>query len=236
VILGHYSDNALRNVNQHRGFLANQPVGLKPRFMLEESGLRLVALPELTEDEHRALPWRGRELLPFDYFAPGAGAGVESLQAPFTLAVLRAAGHYRLRARLAGRPSYAEFYDPGHPSQALQVTEAIVTAFAAEAERRGQRALVLLIPDEKDLRLMRAGRPLPYAELERRLRARGIRVPDVAGAMVRALGERDACALYTRCAAGHFTVEGYRLLALVTRDALTGAGWLGADGAARPRP
>jgi hypothetical protein len=226
VILGHYSDNIVRNVNQERGFLTNQVLALKPRFVLADGELTLVPLPELTEAEYRSLGARGRQLLPNDYFAPGGPAGIRSFEFPYTLSVAGIVRHYRLRAGLEGRPSYAEFYDPLHPSQALQVTEALMHAFVEAARRRGQKAMILLIPDEKDLRWLRAHGALPYAELATRLRASGIAVPAVAEALSRDLGGRDPCSLYTRCGDGHFAPGAHRQLAEIAYGALASLGWL----------
>jgi hypothetical protein len=226
VILGFYSDNIIRNVNQNRGFLTNQALLLKPRFVLAADGLKLIPLPALSEPEYLALAARGHELLPYDYFAPGGPGGARSFRFPFTLAALGAVRHYRFRAGLAGRPSYAEFYDPQHPSQALQVTEAIMEAFAAEARRRGQKPMVLLIPDEKDLRWLRRHGTLPYAELAARLRNSGIAVPAIAEQLDRDLDGADPCQLYSPCGGGHFAAQAYKRLAEIVFAALADLGWL----------
>lgn len=229
VILGHYSDNIIRNINQERGFLTNQAIGLKPRFILEANELKLVPLPTLTEVEHISLRSNAQELLPFDYFAPDGPSGIRTLKFPFTLSVLGTIQHYRLMARLKGHPSYAQFYDPAHPSHALQVTEAIIKSFVSEAQRRNQKPMVLLIPDEKDLRWLRDHGTLPYAELVNRLRNAGIIVPDIAGELGKYLGSRDPCELYTRCGGGHFSQEGYKRLAEIVFDKLREIGWIGAQ-------
>ena len=57
-ILGIYTDNALRNVNQYRFLLAGvreQVYGFKPRLVLEDGRLRLVPLPTLAYDDLAAL-------------------------------------------------------------------------------------------------------------------------------------------------------------------------------------
>jgi len=227
VILGHFSDNIVRNINQDRGFLTNQPLGLKPRFILETNQLKLVPLPELTESEHLRLGSNARELLPYDYFVPGGASGIHSLKFPFTQSVLSAFQHYRIQARIKGNPSYAQFYDPEHPSQALQVTEAVIDAFVSEAHRRGQRPMVLLIPDEKDLRWLRDHGILPYAELAKRLRSAGVIIPEIAEMFNKDLDGRDPCELYTRCPGGHFNPYGYRRLAEIVFAKLKDSGLIG---------
>jgi hypothetical protein len=226
VILGYFSENITRNISQERGFQTNQILQLKPRFLLQGNELRLVPLPNLTEAEYRSLRSRARELLPHDYFAPGGPSGIRSLEFPYLLSVAGAFQHYRLQARLRGRPSYAQFYDPEHPSGALPLTEAIIKTFVDTARSRGQKPMVLLIPDEKDLRWLRGRGVLPFAELAERLRSAGVIAPRVAEVLERKLGSRDPCEIYNRCASGHFTPEGYRWLAETAYAGLTEAGWL----------
>lgn len=226
VILGHFSDNIIRNINQERGFLTNQPIGLKPRFTLESNKLKLVSLPTMTEAEHLSLGSHAQELLPYDYFVPGGSSGIHSLKFPFTLSVLGTMQHYRIQARVKGYPSYAQFYDPAHPSQALQVTEAILKSFASEARGRNQKPMVLLIPNEKDLRWLRDHGTLPYDELARRLRSAGIIVPEIAEMFNKYLGSRDPCELYTRCRSAHFNPEGYKKLAEIVYAKLREIGWV----------
>lgn len=226
VILGHFSDNIIRNINQERGFLTNQPLGLKPRFILEANELKLIPLPVMTEAEHLSLGSSARELLPYDYFAPGGPSGIHSLKFPFTLSVLGTIQHYRLIAKLKRQPSYAQFYDPAHSSHALQVTESIIKAFVSEAHRRNQKPMVLLIPDEKDLRWFHDHGTLPYDELAKRLRSAGIIVPEIAETFNKDLGSRDPCVLYTRCGGGHFNSDGYKKLAEIVFTKLEEIGWI----------
>jgi len=211
AVLGHYSENIIRNVNRYRGFMSNGGFGFKPRFKFEGGRLALLPIPTLSTAEFERLG--DAAVLPDEYFTPGGGAGIVESKFPFTWTLLRSLGHYRFRARLAGAPSYAEFYGADHASGALDVTEAILLEFVRLAQERGQVPILLLIPDEKDLIEVQAGRPLPYAPLLERLVDAGIRVPDVAGAAIEALGDREPCALYTRCGGAHFNPEGYALVA-----------------------
>lgn len=226
VILGHYSVNINRNINQERGFLTNQVLGLKPRFVLEADELKLIPLPNLTEAEYLSLRSHAQQLLPYDYFAPGGPSGIHSFGFPYALSAVSAVQHYRVQARLRRRPSYAQFYDPEHPSRALQVTEAIIKTFASEALRRNQKPMVLLIPDEKDLRWLRDHGALPYGELAKRLRNADVIVPGVAEKLIKDLGSRDPCELFTRCGGGHFTPDGYKRLAEIAFAKLREIGWV----------
>ncbi len=232
VILGHFSDNITRNINQERGFLTNQPIGLKPRFVLESNELRLIPLPILTEEEHLSLRSHAQELLPYDYFAPGGPSGIQSLKFPFTLSLLGTIRHYRLIARIEGYPSYSPFYDPAHTSHALQLTDAIIEAFVSEAHTRNQKDMVLLIPDVKDILWLRDHGSLPYEELANRLKNAGVVVPEVAEEFNKYLGDRDPCDIYTRCKngqGGHLNPDGYKKLAEIVFAKLKSVGWVQAN-------
>jgi hypothetical protein len=224
VVLGYYADNIVRNVNQERAFLTNEPFGLKPRFVLEGDRLALVPLPAIGLADYAHLDERAQALLPHDYFRPGGPAGVTAMRFPFTLSVLRTLRHYRIRAALRGEASYAAFYEPSHPSRALAVTAAIMERFVSGARARGQTPLLLLIPDVKDLERLRAGRPITYQPLVDRLVARQLPVVSAAEPLLKSLGAEPPCALYTRCSGGHFRPDGYRLLAELVEAAFRGAG------------
>ena len=88
--------------------------------------------------------------------------------------------------------------------------------------------MVLLIPDEKDLRWLRDHGTLPYAELANRLRNAGVIVPGIAEEMSKYLSSRDPCELYTRCGGGHFTPDGYQRLAEIVFAKLREVGWVSA--------
>jgi len=212
VVLGHYSDAIVRNVNQLRDFHTGGRYLLKPRFVLEEGKLRLVPLPTLGADEFAHLPDDADRLLPYDWFRPGGPAGIVTLRFPYTWSILQLLVQYRVRAALQGVPPYAAFYDPAHPSGAFDLTVAILDTFAREAQQHGQRPLILVIPDIADLRMLRAGRPLPYAPLVAALGRHGIEVVDGGLELDRTVGERDPCVVYIACRRGHLTPEGQRAL------------------------
>jgi hypothetical protein len=224
AVLGHLAENAIRNVNRYRGFLTGLPHGFKPRLLLGERGeLELVPLPTLTREQLADVD-RRPELLPHEFFRPGGDSGVVALRFPYSRVLLGVPFHYRVRAQLAGRVSYAEFYAPDHPSGALPLTLAILEEFVRVAERRGQRGLVLVIPEQGALRELRESGALPYAPLTAALAEAGIATPPIAERMLAYLGGRDPCELFTSCRAGHFTREGYRLLAQIAFDFLRESG------------
>lgn len=220
VVLGHMTNDIIRNVNQERGFLNNEPLGLKPRFLLRNGALDLIALPNLTEEEYAGLEKDAGRLLPDDYFYPGGPSGLAGAHFPFLLSAIHALGHYRIKASLHHEPSYAQFYRPDHPSGALQVTEAIVKRFVADAGARHQKPLVLLIPDYKDLEWLDAHGAVPYQPLVDLLAADGISAVSAADALHAYLGGKAPCTIY-RCKEGnHLTPDGYRQLALLVEHTI----------------
>jgi hypothetical protein len=239
VVLGHMSENIIRNINQERGFLTNTRFGLKPRFVLRDGHLQVLPLPALDEATYRDLPDHADALLPLDYFRPGGPGGLVNLRFPFSLSVARAFGHYRLRAGLRHEPSYAQFYRPEHPSGALDLTVAIVERFVADARARAQAPLVLLIPDVKDLETLAAGHPLAYQPLVERLTRDQVPFVSAAEPLMQVLHGRQPCALYFRCSGSHFRPEGYRALAEIVERELRQRGLVhgaAAGGPAVPPP
>jgi lysophospholipase L1-like esterase len=227
VILGHYSDNIIRNVNQLRDFIAGGKFGFKPRFVLNDGELQEVPLPTLSVDEYQAAADRAAELLPHEYFRPGDWGAAGIMQPPYSLAVAHAALHYRVIAALGGiRPTYASFYREDHPSRALQVTARLLQRAAAVASDRGQTFRVLLIPDYHDFVAARAGEPVAYEPLRQRLVAEGIAVIDPLDHFITRHAGRDWCELFVDCGNSHFNPAGYRLLAEAVHAALDADGVL----------
>ena len=212
VLLAHYTENVIRNVNRYRGFLTGGGFGWKPRFVSAGDGpLTPLDLPTPAEEE---LPRFGYgDPLEHEYFTPGGPAGIVALRFPYTLSMLRVIGQYRVRAALRGELSYAPFYRPEHPSGAMTLTADILETFVRDARARGQRPLVMVIPDERDLVAVRGGEPLPYEPLLEELARRGIETPRLADALLAGLGEEAPCALYLSCGGAHMNPRGHRAIA-----------------------
>ncbi|MBT8423240.1 MAG: hypothetical protein KJP03_09000 [Gammaproteobacteria bacterium] len=224
VVMGHFADNITRNVNQLRDFVAGGRFGFKPRFVLDDEGLRLVPLPSLTVTEYAEAAERAAELLPYEYFRPGTWGAAGIKQLPYTKAVLHAALHYRVLAAVSGiRPTYAPFYESDHPSGALPVTVAMLNYGADIAATRAQRFVVLLIPDQHDLAAASRGEPTSYAALRDALHdsGTGVEVVDAADYLTMAFEGDDFCELFVTCGASHFNPAGYRLLAEAVHSRLT---------------
>jgi hypothetical protein len=237
VILGHLTENILRNSTQYETLLYHKAIyGFKPRFILDEDGaLELVPLPTFTRAEFEDLVRHPDRYLEHEYFIPGGPAGTGFLRFPYTLSVLSVFRNFHIRAELARRPFYSEFYEPDHPSQGLQVTTAILTRFQEEAKARGKRPLVLIIPTGMDFEFQR-DHEWVFQSLLDRLTENGVDFVNVGEEMLRRLeGQPHPCKVLFRSCSAHFNARGYALLAEIVDDALDRRGIVQKP-PAEPRP
>jgi hypothetical protein len=218
TMLGFSPEHIMLDVNQYRGFMGYgpSPTGIKGRFILDGEGrLEWIHRPRISEKEFVEFLRDPANLLPHEYLLPDTPDGPVTLRFPYTLTVARVALMPRLRVRFTGRPSWADFYRAGHRSGGLALTAAIVEAFVREAEHRGKRALIVVLPGASSFRAeAKFGQP-EHAPLIDALAAKNIDVFDPSPALLTALGQRSYCELYTApidCE-GHFGIEGSRIVA-----------------------
>jgi len=221
VVLTHLTENIARNLSQLRGLMyAGTPWGLKPRFVLDrDDGLRLVPLGDLDRDAFAALVAKPERYLEYDPFAPGRAAGVSRLSFPYTASLVRALNHVHVRAALARRPWYAEFYDPQDPGQGVEVTARIIARMHRDAAARGKVALSLVLPTGIDLTYHRATGRWVHDPLMQRLAELGVPTLDLAPVLVERLGNRNPCEIFVVCD-GHLDDEGNALLAEIVEHEL----------------
>jgi hypothetical protein len=218
TMLGFSPEHIMLNVNQYRGFMGYgpSPTGIKGRFILDGEGrLEWIHRPRISEKEFVEFLRDPANLLPHEYLLPDTPDGPVTLRFPYTLTVARVALMPRLRVRFTGRPSWADFYRAGHRSGGLALTAAIVEAFVREAEHRGKRALIVVLPGASSFRARAEFGQPEYAPLIAALAAKNIDVFDPSPALLTALGQRSYCELYTAPAdcEGHFGIEGSRIVA-----------------------
>ncbi|MCC5863453.1 MAG: hypothetical protein JJT93_16260, partial [Gammaproteobacteria bacterium] len=208
VLLGHFSDNIVRNVNQLRDLYAYSRFGFKPRFILSQTGeLVLVPLPHLGRDDYLRLYENVEELLPHEFFAPNSAGAAFVMGFPYSRTVLRALSHYRVRYILRDEPSYQGFYNPTHESHALAVTGAILLRFVKEVQNRSQVGHILLIPDIKDLHSLSRHGSAAYDPLVEFLAVHNVAAIDVGRLILQQHPAVDPCEWYTRCRGSHFNAD-----------------------------
>ena len=215
VILGYLSDNIARNLTRTRDLqTGNLAFGLKPRFILDSQGeLELVPIPQLSESEFRRLV--GLEspqlLLEYENFYPGGPSGASKFQFPYTYSLIRNLSYFRMRAKLAGRPPYMEFYEYSHPLNGLQITREIVRAFVRDANRAGRTPIVLVFAGKSDLIFHRRTGLWSYQNILGELDRTGIGYLDFGPLIIDYLGDRDLDEFFTP--GGHYNEEGNTMVA-----------------------
>jgi hypothetical protein len=218
VVLGHLTENILRNVNQYRNLLyPTTELGFKPRFLSEGGELRYLASPVASAADFRRV-----ESDPASVLGAEAFLSRPRRVFPYSLALLRwMAFDFHVRQRLTGTPRWAAFYDPGERSGALPLTVRILSAFGREAEAASRKAFVLLVPTGRDLIFAKRHGRFLDEPLARALRAEKVAVIEAAPRLLEAAGGEDPCALFVSCD-GHFNARGYRLLAGAVAEAVRG--------------
>jgi hypothetical protein len=218
AVLGIFPENVMRNVNQFRGFLGfpQSPVFLKGRFVLDPTGkLDWIHRPRIDEAGFLKLLRDPASVVPHDYLLPNSYDGPVTLRFPYTLALARVLLMPRLWVRVTGRPSWADFFHADHPSGALALTAAIAEAFVRDAEKRGKRVLVVMLPGASSFRARaKFGEP-EYQPLLAALAAKHVDVFDPASALLATLGQRSYCTLYIlpESCSGHFGIAGSKIMA-----------------------
>ena len=204
VILGHASEDIMRSVSQLELLLypTDETVwSFKPRFTLTSGALTRID-PDRSLDDDYFFRTRPRRRFPYSF------AIARWLLTDFDV-----------RARVRGVARYADFYASDHPSGALPLTVAILTAFSREARAEGREPYVLLIPEAPDLPAFASSGAWIDQPLADALTRNGVRVIHGGPLLARRPDFVDPCAVYTGCH-GHFTQRGYAALADVVRDAV----------------
>jgi hypothetical protein len=220
TFLGIFPENIVRNVNAYRALMghAAHPTSLKGRFVLDGKGqFKWLSRPRLDAEGFVALNRAPAEALPDEYLLPDTRDGPVTMGFPYTLTLVRVALQPRLWTRFSGRPSWSAFYEKDHASRALALTAAIAKAFASEAERRGKKPLVIMLPGASSFRGKAKYGSFEYVALVDRLAGAGIPVFDAGPALLHKVGSNGYCSLYVHPEScdGHYGVAGSEIVAEV---------------------
>lgn len=217
VVLTHFSGDIRRNVNQFRNLLSpHNPVQLKPRFVFEQGLLTYIPPPRVSHDQVFELINSPSRVVLHEYFLPGVGSGVIEAKFPFTFAVGKLFFSRELQSRMQHAPLWAEFYDPSHPSKALQVTVGIIERFVHEAKQRGQEPVVAIAPDPSEFFYSAVRGEFVYKPLKQELARRGIEVFDIGDRLLEATRGQSPCFIASGfdCSGG-LSAAGNRLVASI---------------------
>jgi hypothetical protein len=224
MIIGHASFDIQRNVNQFRVLLGGDPLGFKPRFVIDQSSNQLARIDLLDFDDvdFREVYANPAKYLPYEYHLPGWPPRNPSVSFPYSVTVARSLMTRKMMTFFDDtRVYYDQFYDPNHLSNALQITEKIIDAFAREARQRESRPIVLMIPIAEDLMKFESTGQWTYQNLMTYMRDNDIEYINVGESLNEYLASSNSqiCDLYQRkwyakggCT-GHYQPIGYKLLA-----------------------
>ena len=221
VILGIYSENIRRNVNQFRGFYrpgTGNKFGFKPRFITKDSGLKLVPIPDIPVEELEAFSAQPKRYLKHDFYIPG-GMLRTRFQFPYSISLLKACWKMQRRDRIF---PVSRYYTRHHPSGGLQVTIEIVKQFQETALKRNQHPVVLFIPSSKALKKYQATGQWEHQILRDELdKIDEISFWDSSEKFIDYLGNRSPNQLYLgERGHSHFNQLGYAVLAEVAHEYL----------------
>ena len=237
VVLGVMSENILRNVMQFKDLIyPKEFYSLKPRFVLGDRGeLELVPMPRIPAERYGEFVEHPERFLARDFFVPGGSSRVGRLRFPYTLSVARVCGNLIWYRMLLGEPVvdvvYADFYREDHPSQALEITAEIVTAFHADGVKGGRLPVVVVFPERSSLENYLEDGVWGYENLLVKLTERGIDAVNFGDRLVEGLGEREPEALFK--AGEHYGEEVNRWIAEVVYEYVEGHGGLRSSGSMR---
>jgi hypothetical protein len=225
VLLGVDPSSIIDNVSQYGGLLRPPltPYALKGRFLLESSNsLTWLNRPRVDENGFLALHHSPKDIVPHDYFLPDTIDGPATPRFPFGMTLLRIAFLPRVRAILAGRAEWSDYFADNHPSGASPLLATICEAFVQHARRQGERVLIIVLPVAKSFHERTLFGEFEYTPLITRLRYSGLEVFDAGIALLDLLGGRSYCELFIRSdtCEGHYSVFGNTLLARLVGEEL----------------
>ncbi|MGA9754990.1 MAG: hypothetical protein WBV23_07590 [Desulfobaccales bacterium] len=211
VILGIFSDNIIRNVNQLRNLYYPMRYGLTPKFILNRTGdLELVPLPEMSKADYEKLVKDPNSFLPYEYFRLDGPQGPFKLRFPFTISLIKSWRHFRVIPRIMGRPYWADFYQENHPSGSLVITAKIAKAFWDLAICRNKQPVIILIPHPVDLQYFLKTGVWSFQNLVDRLAKEGVECLNLGPGMVDYLQGRNPFKLIK---VKHYNEEGNQVIA-----------------------
>ncbi len=223
VILTFVVENIQRHVNQFRNLLGPTPQCItKPIFLLNAEGqLTLVPVPPIkTAEEYVALAQNPENFFDHDCFVPGGLAGYQKASFPYLWRILQTS-NILLRRVVSNFQPYQELYQPGHPSQALEVTVAIIKAFCRTARERGQKPLVLIVPTVAEIFLYLRRQEWIYQPLLPCLASSNVEYIDMGPKIMQYLHGANPKTIYAPEIHFHFNEAGNRFLAQTVFHYLT---------------
>jgi len=219
VILGHLTEDILRNVNQYRYNIYcrdKHKFGLKPRFVIDAQGnLKLIPALKISHEGFLNAVYFPNEYFKYDYFLPGNKEGFVRADFPYTFTLLKVVlNNVRIKNGILGIPRHYSFYQQDHDSGALNLTYRIMGEFCLEAQKRGKIPVILIIPMGTDLIYYNKYKKWIYENLINKLKENKLSFIDAGPKMIEYLKGADPAELYVRNdLSAHFNAKGNKMLA-----------------------
>jgi hypothetical protein len=217
IILGHLSENVLRNVNRYMHLLyPGAALQFKPRFVARDGHLDYVPLPVNSVADFAALQAKPDSVLAGDALLARPRRGF-----PYSIALFQwLTRDFKVQAEFTGIPAEASFYKLTHFADGLGLTTEILSTFIRETTEGGKRGVVLLIPTKQAI--VYAARTNVWVDqaLADALNRRRVPVIHAGPKILQRLAGADPCSLFDQCQQPHFSDVGNRMLAGIVADEL----------------
>ena len=212
VILNHFSENVIRNINQFRNCIyPNKNFMFKPRYIFDGDSLKLVPLPKISNKEIYKFLNQPEIYLSDEYFIPNGGSGVQSYGFFYSIKVLKIFNHWHFKQKFRNSSRYIKFYSKDHASGALKLTFEIMNDFYRRVSSQGDIPILTILPHCRDLEYFLKSKKYPYENLANLFVQAGIKYIDFGTEIINKQGNNFK-KLYDNCS-GHFNEEGEKIIA-----------------------
>jgi len=220
VLIGFMTENIFRDVNVFRPFYVprNGTPLAKPRFLLKDDDLVLLPNPlpdaaayqHLLDDDRAVL----RQLGANDHFYQRRERGITRFHVLPSVRVARILRYLWFPPDSANEILRRGQYNP--TSEAFRITTRIFEKFSADAARHRSVPLIVIFPEQEDLRRALDGRPKRHQPLLDYLDAHHLAYVD----LVDELAPRVARDRITEILPAHFSPAGHEMIAEILREKL----------------
>ena len=221
VVLGIFTENIKRNVNQLRNLISTVTTcQTKPRFILNGRGqLVLVPIPRFTKTEYQDIQYHPCRFFNHEFFLPGRESGRQIARFPYLWAMMKAS--YSILKNRGQGDNFQSIYRPEHPSRGLDLMTAIIKAFCHSAHQRHKRPIIMIIPTPYDILTYQRHHQWNFQPLLDRLAKARVEYINAGPRIIKRLHGADRRILYEPELSNHLNAEGNHLLAFILYDYLT---------------
>ena len=220
VMLNHLSENIIRNLSQFRNLIyKSNEYTFKPKYIFKNDELKLIPLNKIPKKEINFFLKNPNNYLFFDYFIPNGPSGIQYLEFPYTLKLLKSFNHWQVKKKIRNIPlGYDDFYNFGHQSNGLEITYEIMINFYNKALSKGLKPILTVIPTCRDLEYYKKFKKFSYENLINLFKTSNVNYIDF-GPVIYSRSENNINEFYSECS-GHFNKEGEKLLSKIIQSYL----------------